>query len=176
MSVHVRELVDDSRDDSSGPDPHPSPLRYQRGPLPWTDHRSRGRPVPEQQSSQSRRSPGRLEHDVHAALLSAGPDGATAADVIATVDPTLAYTTVVTTLARLVERGVLARRRVGRAAVFTTVGEPGAVVATSTARRMNRLLAAAPDRPGALAQFVAGLSAEDEARLAELLVREVGPG
>ena len=127
-------------------------------------------------SSHPRRSPGQLERDVYAALLAAGPRGATAADVIASVDPSLAYTTVVTTLARLVQRGVLARRREGRAAVFTTVGEPGAVLASSTARRMNRLLAATPDRPGVLAQFVAGLSAEDEARLAELLVREDGGG
>jgi len=132
--------------------------------------------VSEHLTSQSRRSPGQLELDVHAALVAAGPDGATAADVIAMVDPSLAYTTVVTTLTRLVQRGVLARRRIGRAAVFTAVGEPGAVVVTSTARRMNRLLAATPDRPGVLAQFVAGLSADDEARLAELLVREDGPG
>jgi len=128
--------------------------------------------VPVQQSA--RRSPGQLEMDVYAALVEAGPDGATAAGVIASVDPSLAYTTVVTTLTRLVERGVLSRRRVGRAAVFTNLGESGAVVATSTARRMHRLLASTADRPGVLAQFVAGLRPEDETRLAELLAREDG--
>jgi len=123
-----------------------------------------------------RRTAGRLEQDVYQAVRSAGSGGATAAAVIATVDPALAYTTVVTTLSRLLDRGVLSRERVGRAAVYLVAGDSGAVVATSTARRMHRLLAAAPDRSGALAHFVAGLGPEDEARLVRLLAEETPSG
>lgn len=122
-----------------------------------------------------RRSPGTLERDVHAAVASAGPDGATAATVISAVDPALAYTTVSTTLSRLVDRGVLVRRRVGRTAVYSAVGDSRAVVSSSTARRMHRLLASAPDRSGALASFVAGLSRADEERLVQLLADADGP-
>lgn len=119
--------------------------------------------------SASRRAPGQLEHDVYSAVAAAGSDGATVAEVIAAVDPQLAYTTVVTTLVRLTDRGVLSRHRSGRSSVYAVVGDSRTVVATSTARRMHRLLAATPDRPGALAQFVAGLSADDEVRLSRLL-------
>jgi len=121
-------------------------------------------------SPHGRRSAGRLEQAVHAAVAAAGPDGIPVAEVTAAVDPSLAYTTVATTLARLADRGVLVRRRVGRSSVYAVLGDSSSVVSTSTARRMHRLLESAPDRSGALAQFVAGLSANDEARLAELLV------
>ncbi len=116
-----------------------------------------------------RRSPGGLEQAVYDAVAGTGTDGATAAEVIAAVDPALAYTTVVTTLTRLSTRGVLAHARAGRTVRYSVVGDSGTVVATSTARRMHRLLASAPDREGALAQFVAGLSPDDEARIARLL-------
>lgn len=48
-------------------------------------------------------------------------------------------------------------------------GDSASVVATSTARRMHRLLASTPARGGALALFVAGLSQDDETHLAQLL-------
>ncbi len=96
-------------------------------------------------------------------------DGVTAADVAAVLDPTPAHTTVVSTLARLLSRRVVARHRIGRTMHYTAVGDSGVVVATSTAQRMLRVLAAAPDRSGALAQFVAELSSDDEATLARLL-------
>lgn len=116
-----------------------------------------------------RRSPGELEQDIYTVLAQAGSGGSSVQQVIDTVDPTLAYTTVMTTLNRLVARGVLGRRRVGRQILFTAGGDPDAVLTSSTAARMNRLLATVPDRSKALAQFVAGLSPEDEARLTALL-------
>lgn len=117
----------------------------------------------------ARRPPGRLESEVHAAIAAVGEHGATVADITAAVDPALAYTTVVTTLTRLVQRGVLTRRRAGRSVRFTVAGDAGAVAATATARRMHRLLAASGNRSGALARFVADLDPSDERRLAELL-------
>ena len=77
----------------------------------------------------------------------------------------LAYTTVMTVMARLYDRGLLARKRSGRAFAYTVVGDPAQV----TARRMHRILDVDADRAGVLARFVADLSAEDEELLTELL-------
>src|SRR2546421_9163411 len=70
----------------------------------------------------------------------------------------LAYTTVMTVMARLHDRGVLARERAGRAYAYTIVGDPAQV----TARRMHRLLDVDEDRAGVLARFVDGLNPDDE--------------
>lgn len=121
-----------------------------------------------------RRPPGQLERAVYEAVSAGGADGVTAAEVIARVDSALAYTTVVTTLGRLVTRGVLSHRRAGRTVSYAVVGDSGAVLASATARRMHRLLESAPDRDGALVQFVAGLSPDDEARLVRLLAEAEG--
>jgi predicted transcriptional regulator len=77
----------------------------------------------------------------------------------------LAYTTVMTVMARLYDRGLLARRRAGRAFAYTAVGDPAQV----TARRMHRLLNVEPDRAGVLARFVDGLNPDDERLLRSLL-------
>lgn len=124
--------------------------------------------------AEGRRPPGRLEQELYGVVASAGPDGASVQQVIDLLDPSLAYTTVMTTLNRLVERGVLARRRAGRQVVFTATGDPDAVRTTSAVARMNRLLATAPDRSKVLAEFVAHLEPEDEARLAALLSGPLG--
>jgi predicted transcriptional regulator len=77
----------------------------------------------------------------------------------------LAYTTVMTVMARLHDRGLLARKRAGRAFAYTAVGDPAQV----TARRMHRLLNVEDDRAGVLARFVDGLSPDDERLLRTLL-------
>ena len=77
----------------------------------------------------------------------------------------LAYTTVMTVMARLYDRGLLARRRSGRAFAYTVVGDPAQV----TARRMHRILDVDADRAGVLARFVDGLTGEDEHLLRALL-------
>ena len=77
----------------------------------------------------------------------------------------LAYTTVMTVMARLYDRGLLARKRSGRAYAYTVVGDPAQV----TARRMHRILDVDADRAGVLARFVDGLTGEDEHLLRALL-------
>lgn len=77
----------------------------------------------------------------------------------------LAYTTVMTVMARLHDRGLLARKRAGRAYAYTIVGDPAQV----TARRMHRLLDVDDDRAAVLARFVDGLKPDDEHLVRALL-------
>jgi predicted transcriptional regulator len=77
----------------------------------------------------------------------------------------LAYTTVMTVLARLHDQGILGRERAGRAFAYTVIGDPANV----TARRMHRLLDVDRDRAGVLSHFVDALTPEDERLLRNLL-------
>jgi predicted transcriptional regulator len=80
----------------------------------------------------------------------------------------LAYTTVVTILSRLHAKGVLDRRKAGRAYRYMPVAdEPGLA-----ARRMTRVLDGEKDRRAVLARFVSALSESDE----ELLRTMLGEG
>ena len=78
----------------------------------------------------------------------------------------LAYTTVVTILARLHDKGTLSRRKDGRSFRYAPADDPAGLAA----RRLARMLDAEPDREGVLARFVSGLSSADE----ELLRRMLG--
>ena len=81
------------------------------------------------------------------------------------LDADLAYTTVVTILSRLHDKGVLERRKVGRAYAYAPVAdEPGLA-----ARRMARVLDGEADRGAVLARFVSGLSETDEELLRTML-------
>jgi predicted transcriptional regulator len=80
----------------------------------------------------------------------------------------LAYTTVVTTLTRLQQKGALRRERHGRAYRYT----PTADNAGMAARRMAVLLDAAQDRDTVLARFVTDLSSHDEQLVRALLDRQ----
>ncbi|GIH19436.1 BlaI/MecI/CopY family transcriptional regulator [Rugosimonospora africana] len=91
----------------------------------------------------------------------------TPAQVRDALDGRLAYTTVMTVLARLHDQGVLGRERVGRAFAYTAIGDPANV----TARRMHRLLDIDRDRAGVLAHFVGALTPDDERVLRDLLQR-----
>ena len=118
--------------------------------------------------SDQRRDKGGLEHEVIAALGAAtGP--MTPAQVLDDLGGTLAYTTVMTTLARLHAKGALVRERAGRAYAYSLAAAPDSVGSSLTARRMSRLLAADEDRASVLARFVAELSPDDERVLADLL-------
>jgi predicted transcriptional regulator len=111
---------------------------------------------------------GALEQEVLSCLAAAGHP-LTVNEVLADVGGDLAYTTVLTALARLHAKGALHREPCGRAFAYSLADDPSAMGASVTARRMARLLDAGNDRAGVLARFVADLSPEDERLLAELL-------
>ena len=117
-----------------------------------------------------RRAPGPLESAVISAVA-----GASAPVAVAEVQKMLpgepAYTTVMTTLSRLAEKGALTQSREGRAFRYSLAAPPEAVDDAVAARRMRRLLSDGSDRAGVLARFVAELDSEEERLLADLLDR-----
>jgi predicted transcriptional regulator len=98
-------------------------------------------------------------------LVGAAGSPVTPAQVRDALGGELAYTTVMTVMARLHDRGLLARKRAGRAYAYTVVGDPAQV----TARRMHRILDVDDDRAAVLARFVDGLTGEDEQLVRALL-------
>jgi predicted transcriptional regulator len=77
----------------------------------------------------------------------------------------LAYTTVMTVLTRLFEKGVLTRVRQGRAWAYAPVlGRE-----EYAAARMNEILRDGGDQPTALARFVDQMTPAERARLRRLL-------
>lgn len=89
-------------------------------------------------------------------------------EVRARLDDELAYTTVMTVLTRLYDKGLVSRRPVGRGYAYAAVTDRSSV----TARRMRELLDTDVDRAGVLARFVDTLSPQDERLLRELLEEE----
>lgn len=122
----------------------------------------------------TRRSPGALESAVLAAVAAAS-DPVAVAEVLEVLPGEPAYTTVMTTLARLHDKGALQRTRVGRAFHYSLAAPRGAVADAVTARRMHRLLADGSDRAGVLARFVSELNSDDERLLADLLTNAPEP-
>ncbi len=119
-----------------------------------------------------RRPRGTLEQEVVAALAAAD-EPMTPAQVRDHLGTDLAYTTVMTVLARLSEKGLVTRERVGRAYAYSAVLDEAEV----TARQMRRLLDNGDDRAAVLSRFVGVLSNEDEQLLIDLLrgVDQDGP-
>jgi predicted transcriptional regulator len=113
-----------------------------------------------------RRARGSLEQEV-VAVLAAASGPMTPAQVRDALGGDLAYTTVMTVLARLHDKETVIRRRSGRAYAYQPAGDDAEV----TARRMRRLLEAGEDRARVLSRFVRALSPDDEAVLAELVDR-----
>ncbi|WEO93885.1 BlaI/MecI/CopY family transcriptional regulator [Streptomyces sp. FXJ1.172] len=111
-----------------------------------------------------RRARGELESDVLAALWAADEPLA-ARQVRERLPGDLAYTTVLTILTRLHEKGMLVRHREGRGYAY----EPARDEASHTAQRMHSLLVGGADREAVLASFVSELSAQDEHLLQQLL-------
>src|SRR5437660_614189 len=97
----------------------------------------------------ARRRRGRLEQEVVAALAAAG-EPLTPRQVRQEIGRELAYTTVMTVLARLHEKGVVTRHRSGRGYAYQAVRDE----AELTARRMHRLLDAGDNRAAVLSRFV----------------------
>ncbi|MGW2822484.1 BlaI/MecI/CopY family transcriptional regulator [Streptomyces sp. NPDC001443] len=117
-----------------------------------------------------RRARGELEGSVLAALWSAHHP-LTARQVLERLPSDLAYTTVLTTLSRLHDKGMLIRHREGRGYAYAPVRDE----ATHTARRMRSLLDEGSDREAVLSRFVSELSDQDEQLLHELLSVHEGP-
>lgn len=119
-------------------------------------------------NGQDRRDRGALEAAV-LATLQAADSPMTARQVQTRLASDLAYTTVMTTLARLHTKGALTRELIGRAFVYRLAGDSNVVDAAVTARSMRKLLEAGSDRGVALSRFVSELEPEDERFLADLL-------
>lgn len=114
------------------------------------------------------RGRGELEREVLAAVAAAlRPVSAGA--VQAELGGGLAYTTVMTTLARLESKGALTRALSGRAYLYSLSGDPDQIEASIAAHRMRSVLDSRGDRAGVLARFVSELSKDDERVLRQLL-------
>lgn len=114
--------------------------------------------------SSRRRARGELESSVLAALWAAdGP--LTARQVGERLPGDLAYTTVLTILSRLYDKGMLVRHREGRGYAY----EPARDEASHTAEQMRTLLEHGSDREAVLARFVSELSEHDGQLLQRLL-------
>jgi predicted transcriptional regulator len=113
-----------------------------------------------------RRPDGALERDVMRVLWTAD-DALIPADVRERLDADLAYTTVMTILARLHDKGRVHRVLRGRAYAYTaSVSESELAV-----EKMTAALSATSDRVGALSGFVGGLNKRDLAALRRVVER-----
>lgn len=115
-----------------------------------------------------RREAGRLEDEVLAVIERLGGGPASVAEVQSRMSAAPAYTTVMTTMARLSAKGALTRVRAGRAYEYRLAAPAEVIDDAVTARRMRRLLDGR-DRAGVLARFVAELDPDEERLLARLL-------
>ncbi|KUN01207.1 CopY family transcriptional regulator [Streptomyces yokosukanensis] len=111
-----------------------------------------------------RRAHGALETRVLAALHEAGAP-VTAGWVQQHLASDLAYTTVMTVLARLLAKNAVTRRREGRSFVWL----PAADEAGLAALKMRKVLDGEQDRRAVLASFITALPEGDERLLRELL-------
>ncbi len=91
----------------------------------------------------------------------------TPAEVHEVVAPELAYTTVMTVLSRLYEKGRLTRERRGRAYAYSAVRSE----AEYRAETMTTSLQDAADRAAVLSNFVESLDVDDASTLRKLLGR-----
>jgi predicted transcriptional regulator len=107
---------------------------------------------------------GALETDV-LRVLWASDRPLTPADVGDALGTDLAYTTVMTILTRLWDKGLVERERSGRAYAY----RPLVTESEHAARRMQAVLAATEDREAALSTFVGSLSRR-EARMVRKLM------
>ncbi|MHA5049390.1 BlaI/MecI/CopY family transcriptional regulator [Streptomyces sp. SD15] len=116
------------------------------------------------QRQRPRRGQGELEAQVLSALREAeGP--ATAGWVQERLGSDLAYTTVITILTRLLDKGAVTRERAGRSFAWT----PASDEAGLAARKMRKVLDGEQNREAVLASFVTALGPDDERLLRELL-------
>ena len=110
------------------------------------------------------RESGGLESEVLATLWALG-EPATPAAVRQAMDTSLAYTTIMTILVRLWQKGLVEREKVGRAYSYV----PCVSDAHLTAERMHVQLETSSDKRAALAEFVGSLSQSEERLLRQLI-------
>lgn len=103
------------------------------------------------------------------ACLAASDAAMTPREVQGGLGGELAYSTVMTTLARLHEKGAVTRAARGRAYAYGLAGDVVGAQASVTAHQMRRLLDGGGDRASVLSRFVDALDDESEALLRELL-------
>ncbi len=113
-----------------------------------------------------RRPMGALESEVLEQIWSE-PEGLTPRDVLERLDGDLAYTTVMTIMNRLWNKGLLDRAKEGRAFRYRPLRTESEVIAA----RMSDALGFARDREASLSRFVEDLEPGDEAVLRALLER-----
>ena len=111
-----------------------------------------------------RRAIGALEAQVLEVLWARG-SAATPGDVLEALDGKLAYTTVMTVLTRLWQKGVVERSKAGRAFAY----DAKQTRAEFFADRMRQTLASTSDHRAVLSRFVSGLSTKDTAALRSIL-------
>ncbi|MGX7677861.1 BlaI/MecI/CopY family transcriptional regulator [Jatrophihabitans sp. DSM 45814] len=120
------------------------------------------------------RARGSLEAEVMSCLAAAGKP-LTAAQVQAELGGELAYTTIMTTLARLHTKHALDRTLIGRAYQYSLRGGTDGARSNMTAHQMLKLLDDESDRAGVLTRFIAELSPEDGKLLTQLLDQPTQP-
>ena len=111
-----------------------------------------------------RRPDGALEAEVLAVLWDAAQP-LTPAEVLTALDRPLAYTTVMTILARLWRKGILRRMTRGRGYEYEAAVSEGDLAS----RRIRDTLRGSNDRSSVLAAFVGSLSRRDRVELRRLL-------
>ncbi|NUQ96714.1 MAG: BlaI/MecI/CopY family transcriptional regulator [Streptomyces sp.] len=111
-----------------------------------------------------RRPGGALETEV-LALLQSSRQALTPGDVLQHLEDGLAYSTVVTVLSRMFDKGLLTRSKQGRAYAYAPVADAHGL----TARRMRQVMESDSDRAAVLTRFVEDLPAGDEQLLRQLL-------
>ncbi|MFI6603383.1 BlaI/MecI/CopY family transcriptional regulator [Nonomuraea sp. NPDC050536] len=120
--------------------------------------------------SPGRRDRGDLEAEVLAVLAAAG-SAMTPREVAARLAGPLAYTTVMTVLSRLHDKGAVTRERAGRAYAYSFQRDEDSRLAA----QMRRLLDGGTSSERVLSHFVGELSAEEESLLQRLLREAGGP-
>lgn len=118
-------------------------------------------------ASAARRAAGALEAEVLGILRRDGGQlspGEVRSQITVGQDRELSYSTIVTIMSRLYDKGLLARQRSGRGFVYTALDE-----ASVAAGRMRLALGTGIDHDAVLSRFVSGLSGRDAQLLRQLL-------
>lgn len=133
-----------------------------------SDHDDEGVHVPTVRAKRSAVVLGHLESAVLGVVAGAAHP-LTVGQVQAQLPGSPAYTTVMSTLARLADKGALSRALDGRAYRYELAAPAGSIDDALTARQMRRLMDQGGHRDAVLARFVAELDPDEGRFLAELL-------